>query len=213
LRPVGSAGSAARCGSFIAKRHPTCYKDASVCLSTCWQGGGSGKCGLPTAQFGNSPSVLPVRNAKHVRHLGAFENEIREFAERKQTAVDQAILLWRLIHSVIIRYRDRHPEWIFARHRNLSLNPLSEFRQIFARLNLPYGVREEINTRHCCMAEARRSRYMGDDVVRNSAQNMRSWRTVLTDEEWERVREKCYDIAQHFFSSEEMPAIGLATGA
>ncbi len=146
-------------------------------------------------------------------HLGAFEGEIREFAERKQAVVDQAILLWRLTHSVIIRYRDRHPEWIFARHRDLSLNPLSEFPQIFARLNLPYGVREEINTRHYCMAEARRTRYVWDDVVRNSARNVSLWRKVLTDEELERVRERCYDIAQHFFSKEEMPAIGLVPGA
>jgi hypothetical protein len=146
-------------------------------------------------------------------HLGAFEDEIREFAERKQAVVDQGILLWRLIHSVIIRYRARHPEWIFARHRDLSSNPVEEFHKLFERLDLPYTTREEKKTLHYCSAGTTQEKYIWNDVVRNSAQNMSLWRTALTDEELERVREKCHDIAQHFFSREEMSAIGLVPGA
>lgn len=146
-------------------------------------------------------------------HLHSFEDEIREFAERKQDVVDQAILLWRLIHSVIIGYRDRHPEWTFARHRDLSLNPVAEFRRVFGRLNLPYGVREEIDTRHYCMAEARHDGYVWNEVVRNSAQNMSRWRTVLTEKEVARVREKCFGIARHFYSEGEMAEIGLPSKA
>ena len=88
-------------------------------------------------------------------HLGAFEDEIREFVERRQSVIDQAILLWRLVYHVVLGYRDRHPEWIFARHGDLSSNPMAEFPRIYERLHLPYGAREEINTRHFCMAEAK----------------------------------------------------------
>ena len=145
-------------------------------------------------------------------HLHSFEDEIREFSERKQNVVDQAILLWRLIHHVIVRYRERHPEWIFARHRNLSSDPVEQFRGIFQRLDLPYGPREEINTRHFCMAEANGNGYIWNDVVRNSANNLDRWRTVLTDEELERVREKCFDVAQKFYAAEELATVGLERG-
>jgi hypothetical protein len=145
-------------------------------------------------------------------HLYPFEDEIRKFAERKQDAVDQAILLWRLIHSVILRYQKTHPEWMFARHRDLSLNPVGEFRRVFERLDLPYGAREEINMRHYCMAEAKPEGYIWNDVVRNSAQNMDLWRTRLTEEEVERVREKCFDIARAFYTPEEMASVGLGGG-
>jgi hypothetical protein len=146
-------------------------------------------------------------------HLSPFEDEIREFAEHKQDPVDQAILLWRLIHSVILRYQKTHPEWTFARHRDLSSNPIGEFRRIFERLKLPYGTREEINTRHYCMAEAKQQGYVWDDVVRNSAQNLDLWRTRLTEEELERVSEKCFDLAREFYTEEEMQEIGLMPSA
>jgi hypothetical protein len=38
---------------------------------------------------------------------------------------------------------------------------------------------------------------------------MSLWRSRLTDAELERVREKCYDLVQTFFSADEMQAIGL----
>ena len=142
-------------------------------------------------------------------HLGAFEDEIREFVERRQSVIDQAILLWRLVYHVVLGYRDRHPEWIFARHGDLSSNPMAEFPRIYERLHLPYGAREEINTRHFCMAEAKEAGYIWKSVVRNSAQNMRLWRSRLTDAELERVQEKCYDLVKAFFSADEIQAIGL----
>ena len=55
--------------------------------------------------------------------------------------------------------------------------------------------------------------YVWNSVVRNTAQNLSLWRSRLTDAELERVREKCYDIAQAFYSAEEMPAIGLVPSA
>jgi hypothetical protein len=146
-------------------------------------------------------------------YLGPFEPELREFAERRQDSVDQAILLWRLIHSVIIGYRERHPEWTFARHRDLSSDPINEFRGVFGRLHLPYTAREETITRRYSMAEEKKSGYVWNDVVRDSVQNMSRWRTRLTDEELDRIREKCYLIAQAFYKPEEMPAIGLAQNA
>ncbi|HVM62086.1 MAG TPA: sulfotransferase [Verrucomicrobiae bacterium] len=146
-------------------------------------------------------------------YLHPFENEIRQFAEHRQDPVDQAILLWRLIHGVILRYRETHPEWTFARHRDLSLNPIGEFHRIFERVGLPYGTREEINTRHYCMAEANPGGYVWNDVVRNSAQNMNLWRARLTEEELARVREKCSDLAREFFTEDEMRDAGLIANA
>jgi hypothetical protein len=142
-------------------------------------------------------------------HLGPFESELREFVDHRQSIVDQAILLWRLIHSVIIGYQERHPEWTFARHRDLSSNPINEFRGIFERLHLPYTAREENITRRYCMAEEKKSGYVWNDVVRDSSQNMSRWRTLLTDEELDRIREKCYPIAQVFYNPDEMAEIGL----
>jgi len=88
------------------------------------------------------------------------------------------------------------PNGRFARHRDLSSNPIAEFRRMFQQLNLPYGLREEVSTRHYCMAETSQTGYAGDEVVRNSAQNMKLWQRLLTEAELDRIREKCLDIAR-----------------
>jgi hypothetical protein len=118
----------------------------------------------------------------------------------------------RLIHHTILRYRDRHPEWIFRRHRDLSSNPVNEFRKIYEHLDLPYTAHEEKKILGYCMAEAKQG-YVWNSVVRDSAQNMSLWRSRLTDAELERGREKCYDLVQAFYSAKEMQAIGLETEA
>jgi hypothetical protein len=146
-------------------------------------------------------------------HLYPFEDEIRKFAERKQAVVDQAILLWRLIHSVILRYQKTHPEWTFARHRDVSIDPIDEFRRIFERVDLPYGTREEIHTRRLCMAEPKQKGYAWNEVVRNSSQNLDLWRTRLTGDEMQRVGEKCFDLAREFYSEEELHDVGLIPSA
>ena len=33
--------------------------------------------------------------------------------------IEQAILLWNLVHCVLLRYREKNPGWIFVRHEDL----------------------------------------------------------------------------------------------
>jgi hypothetical protein len=53
--------------------------------------------------------------------LAPFAEEIRRFAASPQPLLEQGILLWRIMHHVIFRYQQEHPEWIFLRHEDLSM--------------------------------------------------------------------------------------------
>ena len=63
---------------------------------------------------------------------------ITQFAETEHNYVEQATLLWILFHKVIKQYQQNHPQWIFKRHEDLVLNPLTEYKQLYSDLNLPY---------------------------------------------------------------------------
>jgi len=60
-------------------------------------------------------------------HLRRFQTEIEAFATKTADIVDQGILLWNVIYDVILQYRNRHPDWIFVRHEDLSRDPVSRF--------------------------------------------------------------------------------------
>jgi Sulfotransferase family len=136
-------------------------------------------------------------------HLSGFRTEIEALATRKADIVDQGILLWNVIYDVIRGYRNRHPDWIFVRHEDLSREPLSAFFDIFQRLGLE------------CTGSVRRAiadfsgphnpgeQHSGGHIRRDSASNIWNWKKRLTPEEIERVRERTEAIADRFYSDED----------
>jgi hypothetical protein len=56
--------------------------------------------------------------------LQPYEAEIREQAERPGEILEQAALLWRVLYGAVDGYRQRHPDWIFLRHEDASLDAL-----------------------------------------------------------------------------------------
>ena len=72
-------------------------------------------------------------------YLASFADEIEAATERPLDLVDQAILLWRCINSVVLRYRDEHPDWQVWRYEDLAADPLAGTRVLYEALDLPGG--------------------------------------------------------------------------
>ncbi len=136
-------------------------------------------------------------------HLGPFEGEIRDFATHERDGLDQAILLWRVIYASVATFRERHPNWTFVRHEDLSRDPPSGFASMYATFGLPFdeGIRRSIveHTGEDNPDELRSSH----DVRLNSRANVDSWRRRLSSAEIERVRTGVADIAPLFYDDED----------
>ena len=126
-------------------------------------------------------------------------DQIRTHAASPQPIVDQACLLWNLIHHVIGTYRASHPNWRFIRHEDLSREPEDGYRELFAWLDLPFGddIRDAIG------------KFAGGDnpveteglhtIRRDSRENILSWKRRLTDAEIARVRDQTGELAATFY--------------
>jgi hypothetical protein len=136
-------------------------------------------------------------------HLARFEPELRDLAGREHDVVDQAILLWRLIYSTAATFRERHPEWTFARHEDLSLDPLGGLGSISARVGVDLTDR----------ARSRIEEYTGttnpDELTSshgirlNSRTSLGSWRRRLTPEQIDRVHAGTADVAPAFYGDDD----------
>jgi hypothetical protein len=137
-------------------------------------------------------------------HLGLFEAEIREFAEHEHDILDQAILLWRIIHHMILKYQDAHKDWFFLRHEDMSEDPLSHFEYLFKNLNLDFTehVKTVIQdyTDSSNPTEARKDHVF---TKRDSKSNVKSWKKKLTEEEIVRLHTGVEDISKAFYSDED----------
>ena len=61
-------------------------------------------------------------------YLSPFEQELQRFKSRNDTDImDQAVLTWKSLYSVVRLYQERHPEWIFVRHEDLTRTRSNNF--------------------------------------------------------------------------------------
>ncbi len=134
-------------------------------------------------------------------HLSEFESEIRLFAATEQDIVDQAILLWNLIHATILTYQSCHPAWHFVRHEDISVAPGETFGQIYDYLDLDYSptIRDDIV--QFSQSEARDAADPTVSIRRDSLYNLDRWRDRLTSEEVDRVQAGTDAISRHFYDA------------
>lgn len=137
------------------------------------------------------------------QHLYPFEVEIRDYANREHDITDQGILLWKLIHHTMIKYQSLHKDWIFARHEDLSQDPVQGFQTIFNKLNLEFSdrvkhvIHEHSDSAHPIESE---DPYC---TKRNSKSIIGNWKRRLTMQDTKRIRDRVEDISRVFYSNED----------
>lgn len=152
----------------------------------------------PFSHFLNQPALIED-------YLSSFQEEIAAFAREEHDILDQAALLWRLVHHTIADYQARHPEWCVVRHEDLSRDPIAGFGTLFEALDLSYT--EEVQ--EAVLRSTSRSNPADRDVngrrflTRDSRANVDNWRHRLTPAEVERVRARVADVSPLFYGDDE----------
>jgi hypothetical protein len=140
-------------------------------------------------------------------YLEPFRSDIEQILSRPPDILAQSILLWRMLHHVILRYRLKHPDWIFIRHEDLSADPVSSFERLFQRIGLAFTsrVRQTIQDysrpENPCEATAG----VVHQLHRDSAGSRWNWLRRLTGEEIRRIRRGTEEIARHFYTDADWP--------
>jgi hypothetical protein len=139
--------------------------------------------------------------------LGPMEEELREFVMPAQEPdiVDQAAMLWKALHYVIHEFQQRHPDWLFIRHEDLSRDVASGFGRIcdYAGVKFTQAVKKfavESNDERLPPELAVQDAFT---TRRNAALNLKNWKNRLTPDEIARVRARVQDVSRHFYSDEE----------
>jgi hypothetical protein len=137
--------------------------------------------------------------------LAPHEEEIRRFARRPGDRLDEAILLWNVIHHVIGVFRDRHPEWSFLRHEDLSDEPVKGFRILYDELGLDWDRVAEAAIVRATTDSARGEipTYLHRSVRRDSRMARWTWLHRLSPEEQDRVRAGTEAVAGTFYEDRD----------
>jgi len=135
--------------------------------------------------------------------LGDHEDEIRRYAEREQSLLDQGILLWILIHDAILRFRKRRPQWQFLRLEDIAREPQANFREMYDRLGLVFddGVARTIEE-HSSAGNPEKATSMAA-VKRDSQASIVAWKRHLTQAQIDEIRGRVAPISDAFYGDED----------
>lgn len=133
-----------------------------------------------------------------------FKEDLLRCQEGKLSLLEEASFMWKLLYTQAAAYRERHPEWLFVRHEDLSLDPVSGFRELFAFVGVEY-------TPEIIQAIEFRSGLAAGELddgaampqVRNSRANLDLWKQALTPQEIETVQEKVAGVSERFYTEED----------
>jgi hypothetical protein len=137
------------------------------------------------------------------QYLGKFRSEIEEYSEKQKDIIDQGILLWNCMHHTINLYRENNPTWLFIKHEDLSLDPLSCFKTIYKDLGLQFTpkVRKKIiksSGSHNPVEQQKENEFL-----RNSRENIYNWKKRLSPDEIMRIRRGTAEISRFFYDEQE----------
>ena len=136
-------------------------------------------------------------------HLAGFRREIETLAHEAGDIVDQGILLWNVIYQVIAGYRERHPDWIYVRHEDLSRDPLPAFGELFESLGLDYTKAVQRVVAEHSGSNNPVEPHAGSEIRRHSRANIQSWKQRLSAEEIRRIERGTAEVAAHFYGEED----------
>jgi Sulfotransferase family len=135
--------------------------------------------------------------------LEPFRAEIERFAAREQDILDQAVLLWNIIHHALADYRARHPAWILVRLEDLSRRPIEEFHTLFDKLKLPRDAGVDALVRATSGSSNPAEASTPDSIRRDSRSHIWNWKRGLSTDEVRRVREGTEAIADGFYGADD----------
>jgi len=131
--------------------------------------------------------------------LRRFKDQIELFAAKEKPIVEQAALLWNMIYSANLHYQADHPDWLFIRHEDLSLNPEKGFQNVYHCLDLNFTDIIKQKIFEYSGSHNPNERIKAGSVRRNSVTNMKTWRQRLTDNEIIYMREATGKVAAHYY--------------
>lgn len=133
--------------------------------------------------------------------LYPFEEEIKAHVAEERDIIDQAALLWQIIHQMILGYQNRQKDWFFVRHEDISRDPIKEFKNIFDYLNLEFS--PDIQNKIAYGSTVEKPKHLQEKNRLNTQRNSRSivweWAQRLELSEIDRIRSKVEHISCHFY--------------
>lgn len=127
-----------------------------------------------------------------------------EILANPKDIVTQGALIWKLVYYYLGESAKRHPAWLVRTHENLSLNPVDELREIYHAFSLNWSEKVE-NKIHEFTGKhnpANPNEGQVHTLKRNSAENVKRWKSQLTVDEIRLIRDITEEVSHLYYDDD-----------
>lgn len=137
-------------------------------------------------------------------HLSPFEAEMEACVRKEHDPLYESGLLWKIIHHMIVKYRNAHEDWTFLRHEDIALDPLTHFSYLYKRCNLDFSPQvQRIIKEYSDGSNPSESRKGVMFDKRDSKATARGWKKQFTADELTQLRKQTEEIAYQFYDESD----------
>ncbi len=132
-------------------------------------------------------------------HIEPYRKDMQSIVA--DDVIGQAALLWTMIYRVVHAHRERVPSIQIARHEDLSLAPLTGYRQLYEALDLDFTqhVKRTIFNSTSSENPTELSKNKTHSVKLDSRANMDNWKKRLSADEITRIRRVTEEVAHLYY--------------
>lgn len=132
-------------------------------------------------------------------HLEQYRGQMQ--AIKADDVISQASLLWTMIYRTVHTTRQLNRHLIIVRHEDLSRDPINGFRDLYTALGLDFTHHAEEKIRNSSSSEnpTELSRRKVHSVKMDSRASVENWRSKLTADEINHIREITEDSARLYY--------------
>jgi sulfotransferase family protein len=118
--------------------------------------------------------------------------------------IGQASLLWKIIYSVVDKFRKANPEWIVIRQEDFARDPLNRYRELYSTLGLNFTphVEKEITNSSSSENPTELSLKKTHSVKMDSLASILNWQKRLSEADIQRVRTITEGVSELYYSDE-----------
>lgn len=135
-------------------------------------------------------------------HLEPFREDMQSMNKEQADILEQASLLWRIIYSTVAIYQSQYKSFQVVHHEDLSQDPLESYGALYNQLGLELTTQAEASIITSTKAGNPQERTEGDIYTTqlDSRANLQNWKTRLSPQEIDRIRDLTGDTARHYYN-------------
>jgi hypothetical protein len=150
-------------------------------------------------------SFMSQENLMELEHLLKLKKRVLSKGVGNLNYLERQTTIWNFIYAHIYHLKEKHPDFLYLRHEDVSNNPIKYFDQVFkyCGLELTDKIRQNIKKNTSKNNSVELTQPNVQNIKRNSKELVKVWKNKLSKEEIQKIRLETQLVSSKFYKDND----------